>query len=64
MTRLKIYTNHSDKLIVTINLDQLIKDHNIDPRSDSFDHQFETELLPDVLFNECLHPDHVWYELS
>jgi hypothetical protein len=64
MTTLKIYTCHSDKLIVTINnIDQLIKEYEIDPQSYNFEEEFETEVLGDIFEEECLNSSHVYYEL-
>ena len=64
MTKLKIYTNHSDKLIVTINnIDQLIKEYEIDPQSYNFQDLFESEILGDIFEQECLNSSHVYYEL-
>ena len=62
MNTLKIYSNHSDQLIVTINnIDQLIKEYGIDPSDQEL---FETEVLSDILENECLNSSHVYYDLS
>ncbi len=64
MTTLKIYSNHSDQLIVTINnIDQLIKEYEIDTQSPDFDEEFETEVLGDIFEEECLNSSHVYYEL-
>jgi len=61
MTTLKIYTNHSDKLIVTINnIEDLFHQYGIDPADQD---QFESEILGDIFEEECLNSSHVYYEL-
>ena len=61
MTTLKIYTNHSDKLIVTINnIEDLFHQYGIDPDDQDL---FETEILSDIFEEECLNSSHVYYEL-
>ena len=61
MTTLKIYTNHSDKLIVTINnIEDLFHQYGIDPDDQEL---FETEILSDIFEEECLNSSHVYYEL-
>ena len=61
MTTLKIYTNHSDKLIVTINnMEDLFHQYGIDPNDQDL---FESEILGDIFEEECLNSSHVYYEL-
>jgi len=61
MTTLKIYTNHSDKLIVTINnIENLFHQYGIDPSDQDL---FESEILGDIFEEECLNSSHVYYEL-
>ena len=61
MTTLKIYTNHSDKLIVTINnMEDLFHQYGIDPDDQDL---FESEILGDIFEEECLNSSHVYYEL-
>ena len=61
MTTLKIYTNHSDKLIVTIhNIEDLFHQYGIDPTDQDL---FESEILGDIFEEECLNSSHVYYEL-
>ncbi len=61
MTTLKIYTNHSDKLIVTINnMEDLFHQYGIDLDDQEL---FETEILSDIFEEECLNSSHVYYEL-
>ena len=61
MTTLKIYTNHSDKLIVTINnIEDLFHQYGIDPDDQDL---FESEILGDIFEEECLNSSHVYYEL-
>ena len=61
MTTVKIYTNHSDKLIVTINnIEDLFHQYGIDPDDQEL---FETEILSDIFEEECLNSSHVYYEL-
>jgi hypothetical protein len=61
MTTLKIYTNHSDKLIVTINnIEDLFHQYGIDPSDQDL---FESEILGDIFEEECLNSSHVYYEL-
>jgi len=61
MTTLKIYTNYSDKLIVTINnIENLFHQYGIDPSDQDL---FESEILGDIFEEECLNSSHVYYEL-
>lgn len=62
MTTLKIYSNHSDKLIVTINnIEDLCHQYGIDLSDQEL---FETEVLSDIFEEECLNSSHVYYELN
>ena len=62
MTTLKIYSNHSDELIVTINnIEDLCDQYGIDLSDQEL---FETEILSDILEEECLNSSHVYYELN
>ena len=66
MTTLKIYTLHSDKLIVTINnIDELLHQYGIENAYLDTDNQevFETEVLGDIFEEQCLNSSHVYYEL-
>ena len=64
MTTLKIYSNHSEKLITTINnIGTLLDMYEIVPGSPDFQELFETELLSDIYEEECLNSSHVYYEL-
>ena len=66
MTTLKIYTCHSDKLIVTINnIDELLHQYGIENAYLDTDNQevFETEILSDIFEEQCLNSSHVYYEL-
>jgi len=64
MTTLKIYANHSDKLIVQYNnIHLILEEYDIDPNQDSFQELFETEVLGDIFEEECLNSSHVYYEL-
>ena len=61
MTTLKIYSNQSEKLIVTINnIEDLFHQYGIDPDDQDL---FETEILSDIFEEECLNSSHVYYEL-
>jgi len=64
MTTLKIYSNHSDELIVTINdIDTLLDMYEIHPQSPDFQELFETELLSDIFEEEGIDSSNVYYEL-
>ena len=62
MTTLKIYSNHSDKLIVTINnIKDLCRQYGIDPSDQEL---FETEILSDIFEEENINSSEVYYDLS
>ena len=62
MTTLKIYTNHSNKLIVTINnIEELCHYFGVDLSDQEL---FETEVLSYVFEEECLNSSQVYYELN
>ena len=64
MTTLKIYSNQSEKLIVQYNnIHLILEEYGIDPQSEYFDEEFETEVLGDIFEEECLNSSHVYYEL-
>ncbi len=64
MTTLKIYSNHSEKLIITINnIGTLLDMYKIDPQSPDFQELFETELLSDIFEEEGIESSNVHYEL-
>jgi hypothetical protein len=64
MTTLKIYSNHSGKLILQYNNIHLILDiYEIDPQSPDFQELLETELLSDIFEEEGIESSNVHYEL-
>ena len=61
MTTLKIYSNHSDQLIVQYNnLNLILEEYGIEANDQEL---FETEVLSDIFEEECLNSSHVYYEL-
>ena len=64
MTTLNIYSNHSEKLITTINnIGTLLDMYEIVPGSPDFQELFETELLSDIFEEEGIESSNVHYEL-
>ena len=64
MTTLKIYSNHTEKLITTINnIGTLLDMYEIDPQSPDFQELFETEILSDIFEEEGIESSNVHYEL-
>jgi len=65
MSKLKIYSNQSNKVIFQKTITQEIFDnYQININSDDFTELFETELLSDILEENNINSSEVYYELK
>ena len=62
---LKIYSNKTNKVIFEKSITpEMLTSYGIDINSDDFTELFETEILSDILQDNCIDSDKVYYELK
>ena len=65
MSELKIYSNQLNEVIFQKTITpEILRSYCIDINSDNFTELFETEIISDILQDNCIDSDKVYYELS